>query len=54
MLYALICTDKPGSLDLRMAHRPEHMAYLESLGDSLASRGRSSRRTARPCAAAWS
>ncbi len=35
MLYALICTDKPGSLALRKANRPEHLAYLESLGDTL-------------------
>lgn len=35
MLYALICTDKPGSLTLRKANRPEHLAYLESLGDAL-------------------
>ncbi|MBM3543024.1 MAG: YciI family protein [Alphaproteobacteria bacterium] len=35
MLYALICTDKPGSLALRKANRPEHLAYLESLGDVL-------------------
>ena len=35
MLYALICTDKPGSLSLRKANRPEHVAYLESLGEAL-------------------
>jgi uncharacterized protein YciI len=35
MLYALICTDKPDSLAVRMAHRPEHVAYLEGLGDAL-------------------
>ncbi len=35
MLFALICTDKPDSLALRMANRPEHLAYLESLGDTL-------------------
>jgi uncharacterized protein len=33
MLYALICTDKPNSLSLRKAKRPEHVAYLQSLGD---------------------
>ena len=33
MLYALICTDKPGSLAARKANRPEHLAYLEGLGD---------------------
>jgi uncharacterized protein YciI len=35
MLFALICTDKPGSLALRMENRPEHVAYLKSLGDAL-------------------
>ncbi|MEX2165681.1 MAG: YciI family protein [Methyloceanibacter sp.] len=35
MLFALICTDKPNSLALRKANRPEHLAYLESLGDVL-------------------
>ncbi len=31
MLHALICTDKPGSLDLRLATRPAHVAWLEGL-----------------------
>ena len=35
MLYALICTDKPNSLALRKAKRPEHVAYLKNLGDTL-------------------
>lgn len=35
MLYALICTDKPNSLALRKANRPEHLAYLESLGETV-------------------
>jgi uncharacterized protein YciI len=35
MLYALICTDKPSSLAIRKANRPEHVAYLESLGETL-------------------
>ncbi len=28
MLFVLICTDKPGSLDLRLATRANHLAYL--------------------------
>jgi len=28
MLYALLCTDKPNSIDLRLKVRPEHLAYL--------------------------
>lgn len=35
MLYALICTDKPGSLAARKEHRSEHLAYLKSLGEAL-------------------
>ena len=35
MLYALICTDKPGSLAARKANRPNHLAYLKSLGETL-------------------
>ena len=35
MLFALICTDKPNSLDLRVKTRPEHVEYLKSLGDKL-------------------
>ena len=33
MLFALICTDKPDSLDLRMDTRPEHVDYLSDLND---------------------
>jgi uncharacterized protein YciI len=35
MLFALICTDKPNGLAIRKANRPDHLAYLESLGDTL-------------------
>lgn len=35
MLYALICTDKPHSVELRLTTRDEHRAYLASLGDKL-------------------
>jgi len=35
MLYALICTDKPNGLAIRKATRPEHLAFLEGLGDIL-------------------
>jgi uncharacterized protein YciI len=35
MLYALICTDNPNSLELRLANRPDHVAYLKSLGQTL-------------------
>ncbi len=35
MLFALIANDKKGALEVRLANRPEHLAYLESLGQSL-------------------
>ena len=35
MLYAVICTDKPDSLAIRKANRPDHVAYLKSLGETL-------------------
>lgn len=39
MLYALICTDKPASLDLRLATRPDHLAYLRNLGGKVKAAG---------------
>ena len=39
MLFALLCTDKPQSLELRMAVRPDHLRFLESLGGSLKAAG---------------
>ena len=35
MLYALICTDKPNSTDLRAKVRAEHLAYLDGLGNAM-------------------
>ncbi len=39
MLFALICTDKPDSLDIRMNARPDHLAFLEKLGANLKAAG---------------
>jgi uncharacterized protein YciI len=39
MLFALICTDKPGSVELRMKVRPDHLAFLESLGSAVKGAG---------------
>ena len=30
MFYAVICTDKPGHLEVRQANRADHVAYLKS------------------------
>lgn len=35
MLFALICTDKKDGLDIRMATRPDHLAFLDGLGEDL-------------------
>jgi uncharacterized protein YciI len=39
MLYALICTDKANSLDLRQKERPGHIDYLNGLGSALKAAG---------------
>jgi uncharacterized protein len=39
MLYALLCTDQPGSLELRMKVRPEHVAYLNGPSVALKAAG---------------
>jgi uncharacterized protein YciI len=39
MLFVLVCTDKPGSLDLRLATRPSHLAYLETYQSKLVQGG---------------
>lgn len=33
MLFALLCRDKPGHLQVRLDTRPAHMAFLESLNE---------------------
>ncbi len=39
MLFALICTDKPASLDVRLATRAQHLAYLETYQDRIVQAG---------------
>lgn len=39
MLFALICTDKPNSLQLRLDNRPQHLAWLDSLGSAMKAAG---------------
>jgi uncharacterized protein YciI len=39
MLFTLICIDRPGGLDLRMATRPAHLAYLEGEAHRIVSGG---------------
>jgi hypothetical protein len=35
MLFALICTDKPDHLAVRMDNRPAHLAFLDGLGEAM-------------------
>ncbi len=39
MLFALICTDKPNSLEVRQQARPDHLKFLNGLGGSLKAAG---------------
>jgi uncharacterized protein YciI len=39
MLFALVCMDRPGALDLRLATRPAHLAYLETYADKVVQAG---------------
>jgi len=49
MLFVVICTDRPGSLELRMATRPAHLAFLETYQDKLAYVGALLDINDRPC-----
>lgn len=35
MLFAILCDDRDGGLDTRLATRPDHLAYLNGLGAGL-------------------
>src|ERR1700709_2525785 len=49
MLFVLVCTDKPGNLDLRLAIRPAHLAYLETYETKIVQAGPMLDTDARPC-----
>ena len=49
MLFVLICTDKPASLDLRLATRPQHIAYLETYKSRIVQAGPMLDQDGRPC-----
>jgi hypothetical protein len=49
MLFALICSDRPGSLETRLATRPAHLAFLETYQDKLAYAGALLDIDGRPC-----
>ena len=49
MLFTIICTDKPGSTDLRAATRPQHLAYLRAAIDRIREAGPLLDGDERPC-----
>ncbi|MGG5809847.1 YciI family protein [Falsiroseomonas sp. CW058] len=49
MLFAIACTDKPASLDLRMANRPAHVEHLKAHEKSLVLVGPVLDPEGRPC-----
>jgi uncharacterized protein YciI len=49
MLFALFCTDKPGSLDVRLAARGQHLAYLQTYESRLVLAGPLLDTDDRPC-----
>ncbi len=49
MLFAIICADRPGGLDLRLATRPTHLAYLTLYADRIVHGGPILDAEGRPC-----
>jgi hypothetical protein len=49
MLFAIMCFDKLASLDLRLATRPTHLAYLTTYKDRLKHAGPLLDTDGRPC-----
>jgi uncharacterized protein YciI len=49
MLFAILCADRPQSLDLRAATRAEHVAYLETYKSKLVEVGPLLDADGRPC-----
>ena len=39
MYYAVICTDRPGRLDVRIQNRPAHIEYLKANADKVMAGG---------------
>jgi len=49
MLFAIVCADKPGRLETRLAARPAHIAFLERYVDKLVHVGPMLDLDQRPC-----
>lgn len=39
MLYAIICLDKPGALEVRKANRDDHLAHIRGAGGAIVQAG---------------
>lgn len=39
MLYAIICLDRPGALEIRQANREAHLAHIRNAGRAIVSAG---------------
>jgi uncharacterized protein YciI len=49
MLFALICADRPASLNLRLAARPDHLAFLTTYAEKVVQAGPLLDPDGRPC-----
>lgn len=49
MLFAILCTDRPGGLDLRLATRPAHLAFLTTYQTLIVHGGPTLDLDGRPC-----
>ena len=49
MLFAIVCTDRPASLDLRLATRPNHVAFLTTYASKIVHGGPLLDPEGRPC-----
>jgi uncharacterized protein YciI len=49
MLFALFCTDKQASLEVRLAARPAHLAYVQSFGAKVVRAGPLLDAAGKPC-----
>ena len=49
MLFAIVCTDRPGALETRMSNRPAHLSWLEANAAGLVSAGALLDPEGKPC-----
>jgi uncharacterized protein YciI len=49
MPFVIMCRDKPGSLEVRLATRPQHIAYLQTYAQKLIQAGPMLDVDGRPC-----